>query len=133
MNECVIVLMCDVSKLITEERHTHSNIHGWTPEHEIIMLACFFFLLAPRPSLAIGYRTRPVLTIFRYAGLKNPGKGSRSRSSSSSSSSSSSRFCLSVSLQHTHTHTLALPLAVAAAAAVVVVVQYTQEIGQQGT
>jgi hypothetical protein len=22
MNECVIVLMCDVSKLITEERHT---------------------------------------------------------------------------------------------------------------
>jgi hypothetical protein len=29
--------MCDVSKLITEERHTHSNIHGWTPEHEIII------------------------------------------------------------------------------------------------
>jgi hypothetical protein len=32
------MLMCDVSKLMTEERHTHSNIHGWTPEHEIILL-----------------------------------------------------------------------------------------------
>jgi hypothetical protein len=37
MNECVIVLMCDVSKLITEERRTHSNIRGRTPEHEIII------------------------------------------------------------------------------------------------
>jgi hypothetical protein len=39
VNECVIVLMCDVSKLITEERHTHSNIEATGGTSTVLVLA----------------------------------------------------------------------------------------------
>jgi hypothetical protein len=67
-----IVLKCDVSKLIEDEGHTHSNIHGGTPKHEIIVHHWRIII----PSVSMKALARRCADDFEGQSVVNPASNS---------------------------------------------------------